>query len=947
MSEPTAQPESPLVRFLFDEILNLSLPPLQIGPEHVKSVETRPPIQSEYHKPRWRQVETLGFNPGIFQMLQEHLKEQLSKRKCITDQWQPEDIRRWTDAVKSGMGQLVPARAQVTNEESVKQLYSNIHNKTGLLATFICLDMSMEDLQRDPQTFKSVFTLFPSSRPTSKADNLVGFVSQEPDDGPEKWGSLWQAMVDGPIDLRQDFFKVLFPEEYKNPLALCPDAVAGIYLTLLCVASGFLRGFWPDTLCRACDKFRKSHEAQGVDWRNTPEEVCPPDGSIAARARVMDMNRLRTEFFRVLRLNNDYEKKCNIPPGGEERWKRKRRHSGDSSGDEDDTGASQMAYEQKLNAAFDKAQKELKLDASLRKWMIHGAYMLIQLYAQMDMDRTTAGYLSCGNGSVVCIFDRASRTLTLSEFLQNDDKPLLLVTALTVFAWTDAVERFERTPAEDTGRPVDPYRGQTKKERDAEDRLAGKAPAKKQSETRPPKKPKTGKNKEPSQDEDDVRAESEASQDDDDVDDHSTSDDAHTESDPSQDDADVQQNANDATATVEQDANPDEDAAENAAGDNNHSSWGERRSAGMFQFFAQVQSTQFTHLRMQELHVAFNAPKRVLVSNGFEHYERIPSPNIPATPAFRFADLSDVDEERPTTPPTKFSSISDVDGSPQLAAISSHRLDGRKASIGSVASRSDTSKRSVRSISSVPSLSSTASTAGSDSPPPTPSTTSSFPSGSKESSPLAKKRTQTAVGEVQVDPLQTILPKIQYAGVFIEEVIYEKMGRPTVWSGQLILEDDTVESTIPIPIVVKMAVVEYQEGDESDGKESANLLRHEGVIYEALAKAGLRGITPRYYGAFESDLGAVMLVLDDGGETIGSFGNLSKEQRQDLLTMAETMHRAGIVHNDLKPLNVVQDSSGEVKIIDFDMAVDGHRCPGKECEELIEFAKALKLDAEA
>ncbi|KAK6978126.1 hypothetical protein R3P38DRAFT_2747069, partial [Favolaschia claudopus] len=927
MSEPTAQPESPLVRFLFDEILNLSLPPLQIGPEHVKSVETRPPIQSEYHKPHWRQVETLGFNPGIFQMLQKHLKEQLSKRKCITDQWQPEDIRRWTDAVKSGMGQLVPARAQVTNEESVKQLYSNIHNKTGLLATFICLDMSMEDLQRDPQTFKSVFTLFPSSRPTSKADNLVGFVSQEPDDGPEKWGSLWQAMVDGPIDLRQDFFKVLFPEEYKNPLALCPNAVAGIYLTLFCVASGFLRGFWPDTLCRACDKFRKSHEAQGVDWRNTPQEVCPPDGAIAARARVMDMNRLRTEFFRVLRLNNDYEKKCNIPPGsirnvaveqvnqeshksdakegsGEERWKRKRRHSGDSSGDEDDTGASQMAYEQKLNAAFDKAQKELKLDASLRKWMIHGAYMLIQ----MDMDRTTAGYLSCGNGSVVCIFDRASRTLTLSEFLQNDDKPLLLVTALTVFAWTDAVERFKRTPAEHTGRPVDPYRGQTKKERDAEDKLAGKEPAKKQRKKRKNNGGVGGPGA----------------------------------GGPGGGGGPVGPSGGAGGPGTGGGSNGGQGGSGGPPRAGGHSGTSKKGGAGKGkgrQSRPRGSTRTGANVDLQQLHVAFNAPKRNLVSNGFEHYERIPPPNIPdpTAPAFRFADLSDVDEERPTTPPTKFSSISDVDGSPQVAARSPHRLDGRKASVGSVASRS------VRSISSVPSLSGTASTAGSDSPPATPSTTSGFPSGSKESSPLAKKRTQTAVGEVQVDPLQTIAPKIQYAGVFIEAVIHEKIGRPTVWSGRLILEDDTVESTIPIPIVVKMAVVEYQEGDESDGKEAADLLRHEGVVYEALAKAGLGGITPPYYGAFENDLETVLLILDDGGETIDSFEKLSKEQRQELLTMAETMHRAGIVHNDLKPRNVVQDSSGEVKIIDFDMATKGHRCPGKECEELVEFARALKL----
>ncbi|KAK7031571.1 hypothetical protein R3P38DRAFT_2619857 [Favolaschia claudopus] len=931
MNEPTAQPERSLFQFLFDEILNLTLPPLQIGPGHVKSVETRPPIQSEYHKPRSRQLRTLEFNPNIFSMLEKQLIKQLNQQKCITDGWQPEDISRWMDGLKCNLDQLVPPRGEVLNEDSVKLLYGALLKKTGLLATLICFNMKKEDLQRDPRTFKSVFTHFPSAEPNSKADGLVGCVSQELDDGPEKWGSLWEAMTASPRDPdpRQDFFRTLLVVELKNPLAGNPLALAAMYTVMLLLKTGYLKHFWPDNLCRGCDQYRKSHEAQTLSSTAGPLELRPIDGQTAAEARAVATEaQLRKEIARGLLLAEQYPKKCNIPDdmiklittGQTDQVSQENKGNGNDKGeggsgekrkrrvssDEDSSRASQVAYESKLMDAFDKAQKVLELDPKLRKWITHGAYFLIQLYSQMTVDETTVGYFSCHNNKVVVILNRESRTLTVSEILQNEDRPLLLVTALTVFAWKDALERYGRRRSIKADRWI-PIAARTNNRETPRIGSPGRHPPKSRRGKTRRKKPQNNGGVGGSG----ARG-------------------------PGGEEGPGGPSGGAGGAGAGGGSNGDQGGSGGPSA-GGHSGTSKKGGAGKGkgrQSRPGGSTRSGANIDLQELHVAFNAPERNLVSNGFEHYERIPSPNISTTPAFRFADLSDVDGERPTTPPTKFSSISDVDGSPQLTAISPHRLDGRKASIGSVSSRSDTSKGSVRSISSVPSLSGTSTTAGSDSPPATPSTTSSFPSGSKESSPLAKRQTvysshteKTVVGEGQV--------------------IQEKMGRPTVWSGQLILEDDCVESTIPLPIVVKMAVVEYQEGDESDGEEAANLLRHEGVIYEALAKAELHGITPRYYGAFEGDLGAVMLILDDGAETIDSFEELSKEQRQDLLTMAETMHRAGIVHNDLKPRNVAQDSSGEVKIIDFDMATKGHRCPGKECEELVEFARALKLDAES
>ncbi|KAJ7173657.1 hypothetical protein C8R46DRAFT_1083546 [Mycena filopes] len=53
------------------------------------------------------------------------------------------------------------------------------------------------------------------------------------------------------------------------------------------------------------------------------------------------------------------------------------------------------------------------------------------------------------------------------------------------------------------------------------------------------------------------------------------------------------------------------------------------------------------------------------------------------------------------------------------------------------------------------------------------------------------------------------------------------------------------------------------------------------------------------------------------------------------------MHSAGIYHNDLVPRNIVQDSEGELRIIDFHIAELDHRCRGEDkCEELVAFRAA-------
>ncbi|KAJ7241930.1 hypothetical protein B0H12DRAFT_1133067 [Mycena haematopus] len=154
----------------------------------------------------------------------------------------------------------------------------------------------------------------------------------------------------------------------------------------------------------------------------------------------------------------------------------------------------------------------------------------------------------------------------------------------------------------------------------------------------------------------------------------------------------------------------------------------------------------------------------------------------------------------------------------------------------------------------------------------------------------------------------------------------------------MILEDGT-DDDYAIPIAVKMAISRDNPNPEEAGDER-DTIRQEGLVYDYLAKSGKQGITPRYYGIFEDSIGTVALILDDGGRALKTFSNLSVEQNNKVLDM----HSAGVRHDDLEPRNVVQDSEGDLKIIDFHVAEMNHRCRGKEtCKELKTFKEALGL----
>ncbi|MGR7002466.1 class III lanthionine synthetase LanKC N-terminal domain-containing protein [Yinghuangia aomiensis] len=137
-------------------------------------------------------------------------------------------------------------------------------------------------------------------------------------------------------------------------------------------------------------------------------------------------------------------------------------------------------------------------------------------------------------------------------------------------------------------------------------------------------------------------------------------------------------------------------------------------------------------------------------------------------------------------------------------------------------------------------------------------------------------------------------------------------------------------------VVVKQARA-HVEIDHS-GRDAREALRHESALLERLAHTGL---TPRHVALVEQD-GTLFLAQErvpgvslrawvlqhagsDGGDGSGTPDvpwPLARNVAAELVRVVASMHREGLVVRDLAPTNVMVAPSGELRLVDLELAAD-------------------------
>jgi len=123
---------------------------------------------------------------------------------------------------------------------------------------------------------------------------------------------------------------------------------------------------------------------------------------------------------------------------------------------------------------------------------------------------------------------------------------------------------------------------------------------------------------------------------------------------------------------------------------------------------------------------------------------------------------------------------------------------------------------------------------------------------------------------------------------------------------------DVGSSGQPIQVAVKLAFSEAEKAT----------LEHEHKIYSRLHSQGVRGI-PHDFGLFVDDEvvddeeGPYALIMSFAGDSLFRRESVSKAVKRSLLTTLKAIHRAGVVHGDVRLPNLCATATGEAFVIDF------------------------------
>ncbi|KAJ6495788.1 hypothetical protein C8R47DRAFT_372735 [Mycena vitilis] len=447
-----ANSNNPVVQTILD-YLSTPVAGLDCSEQHVKSEKTRRPIDYDLHMPLSLQPLHMKVNISLVSLLTSQLANTFDGLHSVQDE--SLDVQRMIDAWNGSSPFSSLVLTSASGEADVHVVQAAMHRIACYWATVACFDIKSEDYP-----FQPVFHGRPISGIHTIPDSVIGCLPAI--GGPEKWKSLWPRIT-APIDLKEPFFHALYTEEYKNIRAGSPRTILGIYIILWCIQKGFLTTFWPENDCRLCHKFKKSHHAARYDNTDLPfdaEDKGEEDDDPADTNAIITA--LKTEINRLLKVAGTYDNDHSIPPEEERTAKKKRpRKDTDNISTESPLSLHKEALEKAFRLACFDPTLNLPADLVQRglfKWVLHAAYMLVQVWSQMVTYNGTVSRLTCHNIGVILMRDRVDGTLTVSDFFEYKDAPVLHMTALTVYAYDDAIQRWRRQGEEHW---EDPYRGET------------------------------------------------------------------------------------------------------------------------------------------------------------------------------------------------------------------------------------------------------------------------------------------------------------------------------------------------------------------------------------------------------------------------------------------------------------------------------------------------------